>query len=104
MLEHLHVAWTECVGLGNDRNEVNPGRKALHHLNVEWLQSVSGRSDEVKAGMNTKIDLVTTTRLLLLEHVGFVLVIQELDDGLPRITVVHIVSETWCIDHGEADW
>ena len=104
LLEHLHVAWTECIGLGNDRNEVDPGRKALHHLNVEWLQSVSCRANEVETGVNAEIDLVATTRLLLLEHVGLVLVIQELNDRLPRIAVVHVVPKTWCIDDGEADW
>jgi len=104
LLEHLHVAWTECVGLGNDWNEVDPGRKALHDLNVERLQSVSCRANEVETSMNAKIDPVATTRLLLLEHVGLVLIIQEFDDWLPRIAVVHIVPETWCIDDRKADW
>jgi len=44
---------------------------------------VTGWADEVKAGMNAEIDLLRATRLLLLEHVGLVLIVEKLNDGLP---------------------
>jgi hypothetical protein len=44
---------------------------------------MAGRSDKVQAGMHTKVDLIAAARLLLLQHVGLVLVIEKLDDGLP---------------------
>lgn len=64
---------------------------------------MSGGSDEVEAGVDTHIDLVRTTGLLLLEHVGFMLVVEELDNGLPRIAVVDIVSEARGINDGQAN-
>jgi len=65
---------------------------------------VASRSDEIQACMDTQVDLIGAARLLLLQHVRLVLVVQELDDGLPRVAVVHIVSETRCVDDGKADW
>jgi hypothetical protein len=32
------------------------------------------------------------------------LVVEELDDRLPRIAVVHVVTETGGVNNGEADW
>ncbi len=51
-------------------------------------------SDEIQACMNTEIDFGFSTGLLFLQHVRLVLVIQKLNDGHPRITIVHIVAET----------
>ena len=44
---------------------------------------MAGRSDEVETGMNSEVDLVISTWLLLLKHIRFVLVVQKFDDGLP---------------------
>lgn len=64
---------------------------------------MSGRSDEVQAGVHTHVNLVGATRLLLLQHVRFMLVVKELDDRLPGVTVVDVVSETGGIDDGQAN-
>jgi hypothetical protein len=53
--------------------------------------------------MDTEIDLVVAARLLFLEHIGLMLVVQELDDGLPRVAVVNIVAESRSINDGQAD-
>jgi len=65
---------------------------------------VSGGSDEIKAGVNSKINLIDTARLLLLQHIRLMLVIQEFDDWHPRIAVVDIVAEARSIDNGETNW
>lgn len=91
------------IGLGNNGDQVNAGAEALHNLNVERLQGVSSGSDEIQASVHTHVDLLSTAGLLLLEHVGFVLVIQELDDGLPGITVVDVVTEAGGINNGQAN-
>ncbi len=65
---------------------------------------MAGRSDEVQAGVDTEVDLVLTPGLLLLKHIGLMLVVQEFDDGHPRISVVDIVAETRGIDHGQTDY
>lgn len=94
---------TQGIGLGNNGDQVNAGAEALHNLNVERLQGVSSGSDEIQASVHTHVDLLSTAGLLLLEHVGFVLVIQELDDGLPGITVVDVVTEAGGINNGQAN-
>lgn len=64
---------------------------------------MAGWSDEVQAGVNTEIDLVDTLWLLLLQHVGFMLIIQELNNWHPGVAVVDIVSETRGINNSQAD-
>ena len=64
---------------------------------------MTGGADEVQANVDTKINLVTTARLLLLEHIRFMLVVEELDYWHPRIAVVHVVSEAGSIDDSKAD-
>ena len=104
MLELGQVSRAEGIGLGDDGNQVDSRAKALHDLDVKGLQGVTGRSDEVEAGMDTEIDLVLTTGLLLLEHVRLVLVVEELDDGLPGVAVVNIVTEARGVDNGQSDY
>ena len=104
LLELVKISWAEGVGLGNDGDEIDTGAKALHDLNVEWLQSVTGGTDKVQARMDAEVDLFRSARLLLLKHVRLVLVIQEFNDRLPRVAVVHIVAETRGIDDRETNY
>lgn len=91
------------IGLGNNGDQVDAGAQALHHLDIEGLQGVSGGSDEVQACVDTHVNLVGSAGLLLLKHIGLMLVVQEFNDRLPRITVVHVVSESRGINNGKAD-
>jgi hypothetical protein len=65
---------------------------------------VSGGADEVQAGVHTHIDLVCTAGLLLLQHVRLMLVVEELNNRLPGIAVVDVVTESGGIDHSQADY
>lgn len=71
----------ECVCLGNDGDEVDTCTETLHDLNVERLESMAGRPDEVETSVDTKITLLAALWLLLLDHVGLMLVVNEVDDG-----------------------
>ena len=62
---------------------------------------VARRADEVQARMDTEVDLVLALRLLLLAHVRLVLVVDEVDDGGPRVAVVDVVAEAGRVDHGQ---
>ncbi|KAI6755223.1 hypothetical protein HG531_004329 [Fusarium graminearum] len=93
------VGRAESISLGDNRDQVNARAEALHDLNIERLEGVAGRADKVQAGMDTEINLVLTAGLLLLEHVRLVLVVEELDDGHPRVAVVDIVAESGGIDN-----
>lgn len=92
------------IGLGNDGDQVDAGAQALHHLNVEGLKGVSGGSDEVQTGVDTHVDLVSSAGLLLLKHVRLMLVVEEFDDRLPGVAVVHVVSKAGGINNSKANW
>ena len=64
---------------------------------------MAGWSDEVKAGMNTEVDPVRSTRLLFLQHVRFMLIVQEFYDWHPRVAVVDVVAEARSVNDGQAD-
>lgn len=59
--------------------------------------------DEVKARVDAQIRLLAPLRLLLLAHVRFMLVIDELHNRQPRVAVVHVVAESRGVDHRELD-
>jgi hypothetical protein len=103
LLELEEVSWAQCVGLCDDGDQVDACAQLLHDLNVERLQGVAGGADEVQAGVDAEVDLVGTARLLFLQHVRLVLVVEELDDGLPRVAVVHVVAEAGGVDDRQAD-
>lgn len=104
MLEAGEIGRGQSIGLGDDWDQVDSGTQSLHDLDVQGLQCVSGGTDEVEADMNTEIDLVHSARLLLLEHIRLVLVIEEFDYRHPRVAIVHVVAEAGSVDDSEADW
>ena len=53
--------------------------------------------------MDTEVNLVLAVRLLLLKHVGLMLVVKELNDGLPRVTVVDVVAKARSVNHSQAN-
>ena len=66
-----------------------------HHLRV------SSRADEVQASVHSEVDLLLALRLLLLAHICLMLIVNEVDDGRPRVAVVDIVTEPRGVDDGE---
>ena len=104
LLELGQVGRAKGICLGDDRDQVDTGAEPLHDLNIQRLQGVAGWADEVEAGMHTKVDLVLTARLLLLKHIRFVLVIEELDDGHPRVAVVDIVAKARSVDNRQSHY
>lgn len=98
------VGRAESVGLGDNGNQVNTGAQALHDLNVQGLQGVSSCADEIQARVDTHVNLVCSAGLLLLQHVRLMLVIQELDNRLPGIAVVDVVTKSGGINNGQANY
>lgn len=60
---------------------------------------MAGRSNKVKAGMDTEVNFGLSSRLLLLEHVRLMLVVKELYDRHPGVAIVYVVAEAGSIDH-----
>jgi hypothetical protein len=104
LLVASQVSRAQSICLRNNRDQVDSGAQSLHHLDIKGLQGVASWSDKVQAGVDTEVNLIGTAWLLLLEHIGLVLVIQELNDGHPRVAVVDIVSKAWGINNGQTNW
>lgn len=51
--------------------------------------------------MHPQITLFCPLGLLLLTHIRLMLVINKVDDGGPRVAVIHVVTKTGRVDHGE---
>ena len=83
LLELCEVVRCKGVSLGDDGDQVDASAELLHDFNVQRLEAVASGTNEVQACMNTEVDLLSTARLLLLEHVALVLVVKELNDWLP---------------------
>ena len=100
LLEQREVVLGKSISLRDDGDQVDPCAQALHDLNVEGLESVvrrrrlstmerrvecysrvTSRADEVQASMDAQVNLVMPLGLLLLPHIRFVLVVNEVDDG-----------------------
>ena len=62
---------------------------------------VTSGTDKVEASVHSEIRLVGPHRLLLLSHICLVLVIDEINDGGPRVAVVDVVAETRSVNNGE---
>jgi hypothetical protein len=103
LLELQQILWAESIGLGDNRNEIDTRTETLHDLNVKRLQGVAGWANEVKTSVDAKVNLLGAARLLLLQHVGLMLIVKELDNWLPRVSVVDVVSESRSINDGQAD-
>jgi hypothetical protein len=82
-LELFQVKWAERICLCNNWDQVDSRAKSFHNLNIQWLQCVASWANEVQACMYTQINLLCALWLLLLQHVRFMLVVEELNDGLP---------------------
>ena len=125
LLEGVQVVLGEGIGLGNDGDEVDTGAQTLHDLNIEGLKAthiparvsdrrspqhpeprkphsrMARRADKVQARVDAEVDLLLALGLLLLAHVRLVLVVDEVDDGRPRVAVVDVVAEAGAVDDGE---
>lgn len=83
LLELVKIRWAECISLGDHGDQVDTRTQPLHDFDIKRLEGVASWADEVQADVHAKIDLVLTARLLLLQHVGLMLIIEELDDRHP---------------------
>jgi hypothetical protein len=77
--------------------------KPLHDLNVQGLERVAGRLDEVDTRVDTVVDDVHAVDLVLGIEIGVEALLDVLDDGPPRIVVVDEVAETRGVDDRQAE-
>ena len=92
----------ECVGLGDDGNQVDLGMEAAHNFNVQRLQGVASGLDEVNTGVDTVVHNVHPVDLVLGIQVGVVSLLNVVDNRSPRLVIVHKVTETGRVNNGQA--
>lgn len=76
--------------------------EASHHLNVKRLERVASGLDEENTGVNSVVDNVHAVDLVLGIEVRVESLLNVVDNGAPRLIVVHKVTETGGVDNGEA--
>lgn len=54
--------------------------------------------------MHTQIRLLASLWLLFLSHIRLMLVINEFNNGGPRVAVVDVVTESWRVNDGKLDF
>jgi hypothetical protein len=73
--------------------------KLLHHLNVDGLQGVASRLDEVNNGVDAVVDNVHAVDLVLSVQVGIEPLLNVLDNWIPRLIVVDEVAKARCVNN-----
>ena len=89
----------ECVGLGNDGDQVDLGVQSAHDLNIERLERVTGGLNEVHTGMDAVVDNVHAVDFVLSIEVGIEALLDVLDDRAPRLVVVDKVTKARSINN-----
>ena len=82
-------------GGGERRGETNAWK---------WHRRVTGWTDKVEASMHSEVRLVGPQGLLLLSHIRLMLVIDEVNDGGPRVAVVDIVTKAGSVNNRQLDF
>lgn len=77
--------------------------QAAHHLDIQRLQGVASRLDEVDTRMDAVVDNVTAVDLVLGLQVGVVSLLDVLDNRAPGVIVVDKVTESGGINHTQAE-
>lgn len=73
-----------------------------HDLNLKGLERVASGLDEEDAGMDAVVDNVHAVNLVLSVEVRVEALLNVLDNGAPRLVVVHKVTEAGRVDDGQA--
>ena len=104
VLEHLPLLQSQAITLGNDRHHVHRLAQLLQHHNVNRLQGMAGRADEVETAVDARVlNVPLTLRGQLLAQVGAVLVLDVLDDGVPAAVIVDQVAVAGGVDDVQAE-
>ena len=99
MLEESDLFVGQGISLSNDGDQVDLGMQSAHHLNVERLERVASRLDEVHTGVHTVVDNVHAVDLVLGLQVCIESLLNVLNDWSPRVVIVDKVTEAGCVNN-----
>lgn len=101
MLEVRDFLVGQGICLGDDWYQVDLGVQSAHDFNVQWLERMTRRLDEVDAGMHAVVDYVHTVDFVLGIEVCVEALFDVLHDRPPRVFVVDEIPEPGGIDYSE---
>lgn len=99
LLERRNFFIRKCVGLGNNRNEVDFGVESAHDLDIQWFKRVSCGLDEVDTCMHTVVNDVHAVDFILGIQVGVKSLLDVLNNWSPGVIVVDEVTKARGINH-----
>ena len=104
VFEQLPLLQGQTIRLRDDWDHIHGLAQLLQHDNINRLQRMSGRRNEVQAAMNAGIlNIPLTLGCEFFAQVGGVLILDIFDDGIPAAVVVDEVAVTRGVDDVEAE-
>jgi hypothetical protein len=103
LLEQSNLLVGQGIGLGDHRDQVDLGVEAAHDLDIQRLEGVASRLDEVDTGVDAVVDNVAAVNLVLSLKVGVETLLNVLDNRAPRVVVVDKVTEARGINDAQAE-
>jgi hypothetical protein len=103
LLEVCNLLIGESVGLGNDWDEVDFGVKSTHDLDIQRLERVAGRLNEVDTSMHTIVDNVHPVDFVLRIEIRVESLLDVFDNWPPGVIIVDEVTKARGIHNGQAE-
>ena len=103
LLEGGNLLIGKRISLGNNRDEIDFGVKSAHDLDIQRLERVASRLNEVNAGVHAVVDNVHAVDLVLGVEVSIKSLLDVLDNGSPRVIVINEVTKARGINHGQTE-
>lgn len=103
LLEQSNLLVGQSIGLRDDGDQVDLGVQAAHNLDIQRLEGVASRLNEVDTGVDAVVDNVAAVDLVLSLEVGVETLLDVLDNRAPRVVVVDKVTEAGGIDDAQAE-
>ena len=102
-LEIGHLFGSQCISLGNDRNQINSSRKTFHEFNIESLERMTRRGDKVETSVDTAVNDTLAMNLIFLFEIEIKSRIDILQNWFPRVFIVDGIAESGCVDDRELE-
>ena len=99
MLKEGHFFIRQSISLGNNRNQIDLGVQPAHDFDVQRLQRMPSRLDEVNTGVYTVVHNICAVDLVLCFQEAIESLLNVLDNWTPRIIVVDKVAKSRSINN-----
>ena len=105
LLKVVQLVLANCISFGYDGYDVDLAVKRLHRLQVERLERMSRRTDEVQADVDARVVnlLDVSIEIQLALNVLLKLAVYVISDRLVTILLVDLIAETGRLHDGQLE-